>query len=140
MTTLAPPSPVQDSALRTRALTFLPMLGVGYTLAITKWPLHLPTTCGFKLLTGLPCPGCGMTHACCALIHGQVVDALHFNLSVIPFSIGIVAVTLLLLAELAFNRPLLIPVWKKNKRWFLWSLAVIMPLAWAVNLFNLWPG
>jgi hypothetical protein len=38
------------------------------------------TVCGFKNLTGLPCPGCGLTHSFCALGKGEVIDAFGFNL------------------------------------------------------------
>src|SRR5262249_16083667 len=38
------------------------------------------TICGFKNFTGLPCPGCGLTHSFCALAKGNVVDALTYNL------------------------------------------------------------
>lgn len=38
------------------------------------------TLCGFKNLTGLPCPGCGLTHSFCALGKGNVGDAFAFNL------------------------------------------------------------
>jgi hypothetical protein len=38
------------------------------------------TLCGFKNFTGLPCPGCGLTHSFCALARGSVVEAFEFNL------------------------------------------------------------
>lgn len=38
------------------------------------------TLCGFKNFTGLPCPGCGLTHSFCALGKGEVTDAFEFNL------------------------------------------------------------
>jgi Protein of unknown function (DUF2752) len=38
------------------------------------------TSCGFKNITGLPCPGCGLTHSFCALAKGNIVDACGFNL------------------------------------------------------------
>ena len=38
------------------------------------------TICGFKSLTNLPCPGCGLTHSFCALGKGDVADAFAFNL------------------------------------------------------------
>ena len=38
------------------------------------------TICGFKNLTGLPCPGCGLTHSFCALGKGDVGGAFGFNL------------------------------------------------------------
>jgi len=38
------------------------------------------TLCGFKLLTGLPCPGCGLTHSFCAIGKGDFTTAVQFNL------------------------------------------------------------
>ena len=38
------------------------------------------TVCGFKNFTGLPCPGCGLTHSFCALAKGDLSDAFSFNL------------------------------------------------------------
>src|SRR6266436_5441192 len=38
------------------------------------------TVCGFKNLTGLPCPGCGLTHSFCALARGSIGEAFEFNL------------------------------------------------------------
>jgi uncharacterized protein DUF2752 len=38
------------------------------------------TICGFKNFTGLPCPGCGLTHSFCALARGNAGDAFAFNL------------------------------------------------------------
>ena len=38
------------------------------------------TICGFKNLTGLPCPGCGLTHSFCALGKGDFGGAFGFNL------------------------------------------------------------
>jgi hypothetical protein len=38
------------------------------------------TLCGFKNLTGLPCPGCGLTHSFCAIGKGDFKQALTYNL------------------------------------------------------------
>lgn len=38
------------------------------------------TICGFKNFTGLPCPGCGLTHSFCALAKGDVPGAFGYNL------------------------------------------------------------
>jgi hypothetical protein len=35
--------------------------------------------CGFRRLTGRPCPLCGLTHAVFALARGHVGDALRFH-------------------------------------------------------------
>jgi hypothetical protein len=38
-----------------------------------------PTVCPFKLVTGLPCPGCGTTRAVAALLDGRFSDSIGFN-------------------------------------------------------------
>lgn len=47
-----------------------------------------PVLCPFRLATGLPCPGCGLTRSWVHLMHGQVGEAMAAN----PF--GIVALGL----------------------------------------------
>ena len=42
--------------------------------------------CPFLMLTGLKCPGCGTQRAFHALLHGDVLSALHFN-ALLPVSI-----------------------------------------------------
>lgn len=40
---------------------------------------HLPSLCPFYTLTGLPCPGCGLTRAFVCLGHGQWRESLHWH-------------------------------------------------------------
>jgi hypothetical protein len=57
-------------------------------------PLHLltdgPSFCPFKIATGLPCPGCGMTRSVVALLHGDLGASLFFH----PLGIVVVAASL----------------------------------------------
>ncbi len=64
------------------------------------WPVHSvdsgPTTCLFRILTGLPCPACGMTRSWVHLAHGDVATAFEYNLFGPPgmaVAVGIVAYT-----------------------------------------------
>ncbi|WP_437920562.1 DUF2752 domain-containing protein [Sphingobacterium sp. LRF_L2] len=41
--------------------------------------------CPVKGLTGLDCPGCGSQRAIHALLHGDFMQAFHYNALVIPF-------------------------------------------------------
>ena len=64
-------------------------------LADFERPLQrLPSLCLFHRLTGLDCPGCGMTRAFLRLAHGDVAGAWHLH----PFSIPL----LLFMLALAF--------------------------------------
>lgn len=40
---------------------------------------RVPVLCPYRALTGLPCPGCGLTRALHALLHGDPGTAFAFN-------------------------------------------------------------
>jgi hypothetical protein len=58
-------------------------------LSVTVSPTKLPQTvvCGFRWLTALPCPFCGLTRAFVAIGHGDLQHAWRFN----PFSFPLYA-------------------------------------------------
>jgi hypothetical protein len=57
------------------------LAGVVLTISVLFSADTLPNIplCWFKNWTGLPCPGCGLTHSVCALSHGRFVDAWHYH-------------------------------------------------------------
>jgi len=81
-----------------RALWLLFAAGALAVLGLSRWlvpdarglathtQLGLPA-CGFWLLTGLPCPACGLTTCFAHLARGQLTPALHANpLGVVLFT------------------------------------------------------
>jgi hypothetical protein len=69
--------------------------------SISIFGLSLPTFCGFKLLTGFDCPGCGLTRAVGLALHGEFYRSYLLHLWGIPFA-------LLLLAQIPYRLLLLI--------------------------------
>jgi Protein of unknown function (DUF2752) len=65
-------------------------------LLLRSYPVSLYPSfpvCGFRWLTGRPCPLCGMTHALSCLTRGNWFDAVHFNL-LSPVVFGILLATI----------------------------------------------
>jgi hypothetical protein len=73
------------AALR-RALFALPLTSAVFAVSALWRPSDLPgvVLCPFRALTGLPCPGCGMTRAFCSMGHGDVASAFGYN-ALAPF-------------------------------------------------------
>jgi hypothetical protein len=65
-------------------------------------PPELPL-CGFRWLTGRPCPLCGLTHAMFALAKGHVVEALQWH-ALSPLAV-------VMLAGLLWNPARLARLW-----------------------------
>jgi len=56
--------------------------------------------CLFHRITGLECPGCGMTRAFHAITHGQMLEAIGYNLLSVPLFSAMAIVLLIDLANL----------------------------------------
>ena len=61
--------------------------------------------CPLRGLTGLPCPGCGLTRAFCALSQGELAAALALNASALPLALLMLAASCVAAAELVLSRP-----------------------------------
>lgn len=76
-----------------RAWLLTTALGLIWTAAYVLKPYveHAPVVCTFRIVTGKPCPTCGMTRATCALAHGEWAKAMAYHPLVIPFWVTLVA-------------------------------------------------
>ena len=126
-----------DGSARRQRLAF----GLGWPLAMaaTPWWLGqggLGLGCGFRALTGMPCPLCGGTHACAALVQGDWAAAWAAN----PGAV-LLLVWLVLLAGQAVVEGTL--GHHRTVRWPWWHPAVLVAvgggllLPWLLRLAGL---
>lgn len=109
------------------------------TLAISvAVPLgNLPEVilCPFRQVTGLPCPGCGLTRGFVCIGHGQIGQAIEFN----PFALPLFALTAFqvigFLIELGtgWNPARLV----RQSRFFMPGLVSMATMMFAFNIFRI---
>lgn len=59
------------------------------------WLTSTPSFCPFKVTTGLPCPGCGLTRSAVALLHGDLSTSVFFHPLGGPLLAAMLAVALI---------------------------------------------
>jgi len=100
------------SAMAGGGIVVAVLAGIGWDV----WP------CPFRQLTGLPCPGCGMTRACLAMLRGNWAAVWKFN----PFGpvfalFWVVVVVGLLLPEPWRGRLVaILGRFERRTRWAAW--------------------
>jgi hypothetical protein len=97
------------------------MLGAGLALGRPPGP---PIACPFHVITGVPCPLCGMTRSVIATMHLRIHDALAVNPA------GLLAVVVALALLLVWRAPrVLLPPWAAPVALgAVWSLQLLRPL------------
>jgi hypothetical protein len=85
---------------------------------------HLFPVCPLYSLTGLACPGCGLTRGFHALFHGDLPTAFHFNALIPVWAVifGYVLVSFLLLAVCGKG----LPMWPTNPKFMTLFMAVLL--------------
>ena len=112
---------------RRRAASLLPAVLSGY-LFVKGFHSELPgLSCPLRALTGIPCPGCFLTRAVAASLHGDLATAVHWN------PIGpVAAVMLLVWSGVALRQKRLVPA--RGAGVALALLAVLLTVAWVVRM------
>lgn len=102
-------------------------LAVPFLIHLTNADGHLATAqsfCPLKMLTGFPCPGCGITKSLVALYDGNVLESLHYHIFGIPSFIFCVALLILLPVEIYTGKDYFNSIFYSRK--LAWALALTL--------------
>lgn len=116
-----------DSTVSSRAVGAVVAAGsaAALTAAFAIGPhavTHGPDICVFRRLTGLPCPGCGLTRSWVMLAHGDIARAFAFNVvGPVLFAVTVVALVVGGWAVISGRRP-------AARRALGWAAAVLVVL------------
>ncbi|OUP63738.1 DUF2752 domain-containing protein [Sellimonas sp.] len=103
------------------------VLAIYFTVA---W-CFLYTSCPLVLVTGFPCPGCGLSRAAFSILRGEFLQAWHLN----PFIYAIVA----LAGAFCIRRYILHKETTSLKKWLL-LLLIGMILFYIYRMIRYFPG
>ena len=98
----------------------------------SAWP------CPFHALTGLPCPGCGLTRSTMACLHGRLDEALSWHLlgPLVPV-VFLAAVTVVVLPARR-GEALIDRLWRTERRLHAgWVLLAVLVGYWVLRLTGL---
>jgi hypothetical protein len=127
------------SRLDQRLASLLAALSAAAVLALSCLfaapPIPFPT-CLFRLVTGRPCPSCGLTHAFIALGHGRLAEAFRDNL-MSPFLFAALAAVLIMsLQEVLTGRYFVRTLWARMKNRILVAVLAMALISWAWNMYK----
>lgn len=109
------------------SLAVLALAGAAYALRETAGKGWMPG-CVFRKLTGLDCPGCGMTRGTYALLHGRVLEAFAYNpVGMILLPLAMVAIGIEVMGWVR-GKPL--PFRLNPGRWGATVVAVVVIVFW----------
>ena len=119
----------------------LGVLALGYAafLLYRNGPSGMPLLpgCFFHQLTGLHCPGCGMTRAASALLHGHPLVAFRFNpVGMVLLPIAMIGVGIELLGWVR-GKPL--PFRFRVPPGGVWAILIVLVGFWILRNVPWWP-
>lgn len=116
------------------------LCGISLSLILLSALLESPPlpfdVCLFKVVTGLPCPSCGMTHSFICLGHYQLKEAFFYNLMGPFVYFSLIVVFLISIYELFSKKALLSILWKRGQGYILKVVLFLALVSWAWNIYK----
>lgn len=96
-----------------------------------------PVNCLFKQLTGICCPGCGMTRAFNAILHFDFINAFFYNILSLPLFIFLIIFIVNLIIDIIKNRFNFIDKLLRLFEKYYIIIIILIILSFIYNNFNL---
>jgi len=93
------------------------------------------TLCFFKLVTGIPCPGCGMGRATLEIFKGNVLSSFRYNILCVPFTFTIIVSLIWLCVDIINKKETFFSFVQQDIRTpYKISLFVLLIITWIINI------
>ena len=93
------------------------------------------TTCPFKNITGIPCPGCGMGRATLELLNLEIKESLLYHPLAIPFNVAVVISIFWLLRDIfKGSNSFLKFVKTRPNKWIMLAVCLVLIAVWVRNI------
>ena len=128
-------APVLAEPILARGLAAVGAVQVGLCAChVDAWP------CAFLHLTGLPCPGCGLTRSCVAMLHGDVGEALRYHAMGPLLFVGMVLLLVAGVAPARWRRGMVRATAAVERRMGIVPvLLVVLAIYWPLRLAGIFP-
>ena len=98
-------------------------------------PFH--TRCLFRTVTGIPCPGCGLSRATEALFHGDLLASLWYNPLGIVLDVALAVYVIWYTVDIIRGKDTVNALLKRRMSYKVWLPVVILVACnWAFNIYK----
>ena len=90
--------------------------------------------CPIRAWFGFSCAGCGMTRAFMAVLRGDLIAAVHYNIMSVPLFLGIALYAIFSVTDILLQRDFISEIEKQLSKKYMFL--VYIPLLVVVTIFN----
>ena len=120
-----------------RYILTMAILAVLGFLALFPDLLPFHSRCLFRAVTGIPCPGCGLSRATEALFHGDIRASLWYNPLGIVIDVALVVYVIWYTVDIIRGKDTINALLKRPMSYKVWLPAVIITACnWAFNIYK----
>ena len=120
---------------KTHAIMILTAYGTGVLVLLLTILTPFSIPCLFKLLTGIPCPACGLTRSFVFVSQFNFLGAITSNILFLPLAAGLAAYLLCAVQDAFFGKQAIKRLNAAlNKKWVIAPAVVLTVMFWLYNI------